>query len=593
MTKLDTSGKFLWVRDAGGSKASASGAALAVNAAGNIYAAGSFSGTVNFDPGASNLSRTTTGTDFFLSKLTQSVIKGTVTNAAAPVAGVVVHLYGSRDAIIGNTDDLLLGTTLTDSKGNYQFMGPGDDDHYYVVFGAPVGMSFAKQGAASSADSTGKTALFALTVGSVTTENVVLTGTAPAFGSAIGGGIQSEEIEAMCTDAAGNVYVTGDFSGTMTLGSGADSQILVAQGTGDAFVAKYSAGDALICRDIGSTQGFVASFGIAVDPSGSVYITGAFGGKTTFGATTLSPTGSIDPFLSKLDSAGTFLWVQDIGSQLLGIDLPQIAVDSSGNVYLSGSSRTVSFNFIYLSKLDSYGNFLWTKDIEGTKNSVTENAFTLDSQGNIYIAGIVAGEIPATIMIASNSLTLTSSSTFVTKLDSNGNCLWARQISLDVPIIKIATDADGNVYLGYSVGFLTKVDSNDNLLWTRDIGGPGVSENPNAKIGGIAVDSTGNVYVSGIFSNAASFGNWDLTAMTADDTFVTKLDSAGNFAWAQDINTNSRLMVGASNFSQNVSGFAVGASDNLIVTGFFSGTADFDPGVGVFNLTALPFPLVP
>lgn len=79
------------------------------------------------------------------------MIKGTVTNAAAPVAGVVVHLYGSRDAIIGNTDDLLLGTTLTDSKGNYQFMGPGDDDHYYVVFGAPVGMSFAKQGPSSSA----------------------------------------------------------------------------------------------------------------------------------------------------------------------------------------------------------------------------------------------------------------------------------------------------------------------------------------------------------------------------------------------------------------------------------------------------------
>ena len=78
-------------------------------------------------------------------------------------------------------------------------------------------------------------------------ENVCLTGAGPAFGLAVQGG--NEDVtsgNAVATDAAGNVYVAGTFEDTLTLGSGADTLTLTGNGSSDGFVAKYSAGGALI-----------------------------------------------------------------------------------------------------------------------------------------------------------------------------------------------------------------------------------------------------------------------------------------------------------------------------------------------------------
>src|SRR5262249_36288313 len=97
----------------------------------------------------------------------------------------------------------------------------------------------------------------------------------------------------------------------------------------------------------------------------------------------------------------------------------------------------------------------------------------------------------------------------------------------------------------------------------------------------IAVDASGNVYTTGYFTGTADFdpdaGVFNLTAAGSFDIFVSKLSASGNFVWA-------KVMGGGSDdLGQSIS---VDASGNVCTTGYFTGTADFDPGAGVFNLTA-------
>ena len=165
-----------------------------------------------------------------------------------------MQLYASTDTRIGNSDDRLVETTVTDSKGNYRLLVNRRDA---VLSGLrPPGWSVVCQtGPTSGADSTGTTALFALSAGGTIARNIALTGTATAFGWAVGATTSTSTGNAVTTDNAGNVYVAGSFSGKLTLGSGASSQVLTAQGTQDGFVAKYTAAGALVwVRDVGGSR---------------------------------------------------------------------------------------------------------------------------------------------------------------------------------------------------------------------------------------------------------------------------------------------------------------------------------------------------
>ena len=96
----------------------------------------------------------------------------------------------------------------------------------------------------------------------------------------------------------------------------------------------------------------------------------------------------------------------------------------------------------------------------------------------------------------------------------------------------------------------------------------------------IAVDSSGNVYTTGYFQGTVDFdpgtGTSNLTSAGSADVFVSKLDSSGNFVWAKRFG-------GVSNdYGYSI---AVDSSGNVYTTGYFEGTADFDPGAGTSNLT--------
>lgn len=165
---------------------------------------------------------------------------------------------------------------------------------------------------------------------------------------------------------------------------------------------------------------------------------------------------------------------------------------------------------------------------------------------------------------------------------------------------RIATDASGNVYITGSFSatadfdpgpgvanltaggsndiFFAKYDANGNYIWAKKIG----STSPGSEAGyGIAVDAGGNVYLTGQFIATADFdpgpGTVNLTSFGSIDVFLAKYNSSGNYIWAKKIG-------GASN--DDVKNIWMDAGGNLFIIGTFLGTADFDPGAGVVNLTS-------
>src|SRR5215831_10778338 len=120
-----------------------------------------------------------------------------------------------------------------------------------------------------------------------------------------------------------------------------------------------------------------------------------------------------------------------------------------------------------------------------------------------------------------------------------------------------------------------------NFKWEKHMGG----EAGNAAGSSIAVDAAGNVYTTGDFSGTVDFdpgpGTYNLTSAGTYDMFISKLDSSGNFIWAKQMGGNSD-----GNYASGVS-ITLDAAGNVYTTGVFSGTVDFDPGPGIFNLSVI------
>ncbi|HYG52201.1 MAG TPA: SBBP repeat-containing protein [Flavobacteriales bacterium] len=292
---------------------------------------------------------------------------------------------------------------------------------------------------------------------------------------------------------------------------------------------------------------------LALDASGNVYSTGFFSGTADFdpgtGIFNLVSAGSQDAYISKLDASGNFVWAKRIGSTSSDMGL-SIAVDPSGNVYTSGYFiGTVDFDpgtgvtslvsgggaDGFILKLDAAGSFVSVKRFTGTGNEYIYS-IAADGSGNVYTTGIFDGT------------TDFDPGTGTFNLVSGG--------SQDI--------------------FICKLDASGNFAWVKQVGGAGLDHGWS-----IAVDASGNVYTTGIFSFTADFdpgtGVFNLTPSGTQDVFVCKLDGSGNFVWAKQLGGSA---------SEYGYGIAVDASGNVYTAGYFEGTADFDPGTGTFNLVS-------
>ncbi len=312
---------------------------------------------------------------------------------------------------------------------------------------------------------------------------------------------------------------------------------------------------------------------IAVDWSGNVYVTGF--SEETWGTPVRPHVDGSDAFVAKLDANGVLKWNTFLGGSD-GDNGYGIAVDSGGNVYVTGESSEswgspirpfVSLSDAFVAKLDSNGTLLWNTFLGGDGGDVGV-AVVRDDDGNLYIAGrsfLSWGTPVRAFTIGTDA--------FAAKLDPNGALAWNTFLggsSGDMGT-GIGADGSGNVYVAGDSGntwgtpirpytnsildtFAAKLDSDGELIWNTFLGG---SEWDNGS--GIAVDGSGNVYVAGV--STATWGN-PIRAFTFwGDGFTAKLDSNGALTW--------NTFLGGSGDDES-HGIVVDGSGNVYVSGYSS-----------------------
>ncbi|MBA3664959.1 MAG: SBBP repeat-containing protein [Bacteroidetes bacterium] len=359
------------------------------------------------------------------------------------------------------------------------------------------------------------------------------------------------------------------------------------------------------------------AYGVTTDFTGNVYTVGSFNGAVDFdpGPGVFTITGQKDVFISKLDASGSFVWAKAFGAQ--GADHAQaIYADSLGNTYIIGTFQgTVDFNpgpavytltsvwgnDVFVLKLDSGGNFLWAKSIEGTSGE-TCSSMAVDKNGYIYIVGYFSGTADFDPSGATYTLSCSGTSAmFISKMDNSGAFVWAEAIGGGASYTmghSITLDKFGNIYttgsfngtLDFDPGpavynlttynnnsdnaFILKLNSSGNFIWAKELWGT------NSIGRSVAVDQLGYVYTTGYFSGTIDFdpngGIVYLSAVAfAGDAFVSKLDQSGNFIWAKKI--------GGKNNEYGTC-ISVDVSGKVYVAGNFNDTVDFNPGPTINNL---------
>lgn len=436
------------------------------------------------------------------------------------------------------------------------------------------------------------------------------------------GGVNEDACNAITVDNGGNIIVVGYFNGIVDFDPGIATYTLSNTYYEDVFVLKLDAlGDFIWAKKIGGINRDKA-YGVTVDEFGNTYITGIFGGVVDFdpgpATYTLSSVAGNEIFVLKLDANGDFVWAKQMGGTLY-VGVNDITIDIGKNVYTIGYFQgtvdfdpgTNTFNMtapnsdIFISKLDSLGNFVWAKQMGGNAGGGNGKSIKIDNIGNVYTTGRFGATCDfdpglGTFFITANVGVTENSDIFVSKLDQYGNFIWAKGIGGSDFDEGYGIDVDkfGNVYTtGYfsntvdfdpgvnvsnntSFGnydiFVLKLNSSGNLLWAKQMGGT-FGDISSA----IKVDSASNVYTTGFFSGLADFNpgvaSYNYNSIGSEDIFVSKLDSSGNFVWAEQ-------MGGVNNESgQRI---YVDKNGNVYSIGYFQNVVDFNEGLSTNNLTS-------
>lgn len=365
---------------------------------------------------------------------------------------------------------------------------------------------------------------------------------------------------------------------------------------------------------------------IALDNAGNVYTAGYMSDtvEIPIGTDTLqlvSVDGSADIIITKQDANGNFIWAKQMGGPLSS-QANYIVVDGLGNLVITGSfTETVDFDpgpgiyemtaiyrDIFIVSLTSDGDFLWAKQI-GSDYDDNGQTIAIDPvDGSILVTGYFTGTAdfdPGPGYFELSPSYLGNYDLFLLKLDANGNFTWAERIGADFfdAGMGVAVNSSSEILLtgffagtvdfdpgvdvyemvasygdqlGYGDGFVCKLGPNGRFIWAKQFGAEA-----DDWACSIAVDDNGNSYITGMFNGSIDFDpGAGQTILTSDgwDAMIWKLDTDGNLVWVKDIIRGPAEAWG--------NAITVDKLGNPYVTGFFNGTADFDPGEGEYDLTA-------
>lgn len=324
-------------------------------------------------------------------------------------------------------------------------------------------------------------------------------------------------------DALGNVYVTGMFSQSINFGNG----VSLDSGTSDddVFVAKFDANGACLWAKMGTGNSTDYGNEINVTPDNAVLTIGFANKGIAFENTTLSNATTHGMFVCRHASNGLLQWAR-LFSATGDVAGRGISSDANGNTLITGTfsgvltvgtislTATSANGDVFIAKLDAKGDALWAKRF-GHKGENYARGIDTDGEGNIYVSGVYDTQIG----LGSTNLT------------SNGQ----RDI------------------------FLTKLDRNGNTLWAKTIGGMDNDEGCE-----IEVNANGNIFITGSYAYTITLNDETFSANGLRDVFVAKLDKHGNFIWQKTMGS-----------MQDDVNYAIGlnrVNENIVTVGTFAGT---------------------
>jgi hypothetical protein len=356
----------------------------------------------------------------------------------------------------------------------------------------------------------------------------------------------------VCTDAKGNVYVTGWFDvtyctfGTIKLNN-PGMYIVKFDGSGNALWAKSAGGSSVFHNN---------AYGVAVDGNGNVFVTGTFADSTiVFDADTLRNAGM---FIVKYDSSGNVLWAKNPIGGISNDHGYAVGTDGGGNVIVTGNyqSKTLTFGSytitnpvnqsVFLVKYDALGNVLWAKstaEVGGASDEV--QSMCVDKYSRIFITGWFGNGM---IFGSDTIIARGYENIFIASYDGLGNAQWAKSIGGNYYDYGygVSTDGTGSVFVtgncesdsvvfgSDTIGqgmFVAKYNASGNALWAEGAkGGTGYS---------VCNDANGNLYVQGVFStDTTNFGSDTLinTNTGRNEMFIAKL---GNVTGINELTSNS------------------------------------------------------
>jgi hypothetical protein len=242
--------------------------------------------------------------------------------------------------------------------------------------------------------------------------------TSPWEWAVIAGGSYTDSSIGIVVDSNGNAFVAGVFYNTANFGD----IIHESSGDSDIFIAKLSSSGSWqwAVKAGGSERDQV--LGIAADSNGSVYVSGDFKETATFGSNSLTAGAYSDLFIAKLSSSGSWQWVVRVGSDDDRVSGGPITADSSGNVYVTGSSHGTAFGStnisgggFFIAKLSSSGSWQWA-----AWGDFVAPGIAVDSNGNTFVTGTFFNTANFGDIILESS---GDSDIFIAKLSSSGSSI--------------------------------------------------------------------------------------------------------------------------------------------------------------------------
>lgn len=441
------------------------------------------------------------------------------------------------------------------------------------------------------------------------------------------------------TDAQGNIYVGGYYTGSPDFDPSLNLNTLTVSGGTDGFIAKYDpSGNYLWAKDIGSS---LEVHDMSLNSNGDLILVGLFLATSDFdpgsGIYNVAPaSGYTDMFVLKLNNQGDFQFVKTFGN--ISEDYAKaVTTDSQNNIYFTGHfTGTVDFDAstnitnlssgpkgaVFVYKMNDSGDLIWAKPfvnqgstadaLGGTHDEGT--SIQVDSQGDVHVSGEFYGTVdfnPATAIndnisfVSSGGAWSPNINVFYAKLSSIGDFISAHSILSRSPSMQIdssdniylsgkfinsTTDFDPNPALEYLTianpgeTFLRKMNANGTFIWVKNLNYKKTSWGVQNK--NLTIDPLGNVYVSDEFDQSfdsdptSNVNSVNISgAINNRNVFITRFNSAGSFDYT--------VTYGSVQSFNAFGSITVDNMNSIISVGVLNGSnaCDFDPSGNLYELT--------